>query len=417
MTSPPRTILLHVANDGIYLNDRERVDWSMTNFPAKANFYFSEFKPHYWRVRQDAYDRTTGKLTVTVIHFNVSDPQPLFSQQIPKAPIHQIHFQEVKWLPLQEQLSMYKKEAFTDLLERIPQASPKSPPPSPDTWKPEPRRISIDSRIPLGKLRFKLGFVEAEKRIPGVPEPVPIQLANPHILPEFEIIKPFFGKLFGKRTIQVTGYAEVVGRLVKSVTCTSPDLDQINDQSISIVRQLVLRDSIRSKQTKQVDKSLFSSDEFFEDTPAETLGNTYRDNERLLLEEIIQAQEVRNGAQLRYLSGHLQEATTPLKFTIQPHFGFVFHHLGDSMHHFLWELLNTNATYLWSLPRGPFNNAIAYQLLEREINAIREHGRMTYLHQAEKTAFVFHRIPHEHSNSALIDGFPIWRSRVEEKLV
>ena len=415
MSTSARTVILHVTNEGIHVNPLHCIPWARTNFPDKRHFDFSESRSHDWRVRQDAYDPGTGLLTVTVLDLHVVDPEPVFSRQMPKSPVQRIHIQGLAWPDLQAQLSMYRKDAFTEFLSK--ETNPPTSPSVPGATGVMKRTVPIDSRVSLSKVRFKLGFVEMEIRLNGIPDPVRIQVSNPHILPEFDIIKPFFAKMLGKRTLQITGSAEVVGRLVRSTSCTSADLDRINDHTISTVRRLVLRDSIRSKPSLSPDKELFSSDEFFADTPAQALGNTYREQERLLLEEIIEAQSVRNGAQLRYLAGQLQEADSPLKFTLHPHFGFVFHHAGETMHHFLWELLNTHATYLWSLPKGPFSASAGYRLLEREINAIRDQGRMTYLHQIDRSAFVFHRIPHEHSCSAFIDGFPIWRARLTEKLI
>jgi hypothetical protein len=417
MSQPDRTILFHITNAGIRLNPQDRIAWTATNFPPKSGFHFSEHRPHYWRVRQEAYDRANGELTVTVLGYEVAEPEPGFSSQHPKAPVRRIHFRPLDWAELQGQLSAYRKEDFEALLPKAADTEPTFGSSNLTSHDPEVRRIPFEVKVPLQKLRFKLGYAETEKRLPGIPDPVRILLSNPHILPEFEAIKPFFGKLLGKRSVDISGVAEVLGVLVRSVHCSSPDLDRINDQSIASVRRMVLRDSIRAARVPRVDKSLFGSDEIFDDTPAEALGNTYRQQERLLLEEILDAQQIGNRAQLHYLAGQVHEAAAPLKFTLQPHFGFLFYHRGETMHHFLWELLNTNATYLWSLPREPFTLAQAYPLLEREINTIRDQGRMTYIQQVDRNAFVFHRIPHEHRNSSFVDGFPLWRARLMEKLV
>lgn len=413
MSSPIRTIILRITNTGIYLNNQDLVTWENSNFPAKGNFQFSDHRPLFWRVKQEAYERATGSLSITVINYRVSDPKPHFSKQQAKAPVKFIQFSSLKWPELQGQLSVYRKDDFTPLL-KAPRATNQG---EHNAANSAVKRIHIEGRIPLNRLTFKRGFAESEKRVPGLQEPVQIILPNPHILPEFEAIKPFFGRLLGKRTVAFTGVVEMVGKLVQTVSCSSADLNLINDKSISSVRRLVIRDSIKTMQQGRVDKGLFGSGEVFEDTPAEALGNTYRNQEKLLLEEIMDAQNVRNRPQLQFLSGQIHEPSSPLKFTLQPDFGFLFHHGGKTMHHFLWELLNTNATYIWSLPKGPFPLAQAYTLLEREINSIRDHGRMTYIQHTDRTAFVFNRIAHEHRNSDFIDGFPKWRAKIMEMMV
>ncbi len=381
--------------------------------PSKSTFQFSDHKPHFWRVRQDVFERVTGTLTITIINYSVSDPEPHFSNQSPKAEVKNIRFAYLNWSELETQLSAYKKDGFTNLLKSASKISQTNKP----VESPIVKRVRIEGRIPLNRLTFKIGYVECLKRLPGMPDPIQIILPNPHILPEFEAIKPFFGKLLGKRTIEFTGVVELIGKLVKKVACSSVDLDRINDDSISSVRRIVLKDSLKTASQTRLDKGLFGSGELFEDTPANAFGNTYRNHEKLLLEEIIEAHDVRNRPQLQFLAGQIHEVRTPLKFTLQPDFGFLFHYRGETMHHFLWELLNTNATYVWSLPAGPFTLPQAYQLLEREINAIREHGRMTYLHHTDNTAFVFNRVSHEHRNSDFIDGFPKWRARIMEMMV
>lgn len=417
MSHPERTVLLQITNAGVFLNPAQCLDWAATNFPPRSGFHFNEYRTHFWRVRQEAYDRVSGELTVQVVDYSAQAQDSDFAKQRPRAPIRRIRFTGLSWPDLEGQLSMFRKDDFHVLFPapEPPDAVPEESPPHPERQK--THRIAIEGRISLQRLRFRLGYVETEKRLPGIKEPVTIVLSNPHILPEFEAIKPFFGKLLGKRSVDITGYAEAVGYLVRKVHCHSPDLDRINEESIASVRRLVLRDSIRSARDRGVDKSLFGSNEIFDDTPAEALGNTYREQERRMLEEILDAQEIGNRAQLHFLAGQLHDAGTPLKFTMHPHFGFLFYHRGETMHHFLWELLDTNATYLWSLPGESFRLDLAYALLEREINTIREQGRMTYLHHADRSAFVFHRIPHEHRHSAFVDGFPLWRARLMEKLV
>lgn len=106
-----------------------------------------------------------------------------------------------------------------------------------------------------------------------------------------------------------------------------------------------------------------------------------------------------------------------LRFTLSPQFGFLFHVEGEEMDHFIWELLNTHATYIWSMEKRGMALGKKFKLLEREINFIRDHGGKAFLNNEKSSEFVFSKVNHEHSGSDLIDGFPKWKMRVNEKLV
>lgn len=106
-----------------------------------------------------------------------------------------------------------------------------------------------------------------------------------------------------------------------------------------------------------------------------------------------------------------------LRFTLSPQFGFLFHVEGEEMDHFIWGLLNTHATYIWSMEKEEMALDKKLKLLEREINLIKDHGRKTFLSSKKSSEFVFSKVNHEHSGSDLIDGFPKWKIRVNEKLI
>ncbi|MGY6561707.1 MAG: hypothetical protein ACXITV_06340 [Luteibaculaceae bacterium] len=106
---------------------------------------------------------------------------------------------------------------------------------------------------------------------------------------------------------------------------------------------------------------------------------------------------------------------------MNPHFGFLFFVEGERNNHFIWELLNSNATYIWSFEK--YDGTLAQQLkkIEEIIGRIRTLGREkykgAYRNFQEDGDLVFRSIAHENINSDFVDDFPRWRSRLEQHLV
>lgn len=267
------------------------------------------------------------------------------------------------------------------------------------------------------KTKFKMGCVEIEKRIKEINDTVTIVLLNSHIIPEFDHIKPYFSKILGKKKIEVTGYVEVDENDKIKVNCESKEINLIDEESITSVKALHLKKSILSPKPIVVDKSLFSPEEFFNSEKDEVLGNISGKNDNEILQAILELGGIRNRKQLIYLSGKLQSKNTTLKFTLSPKFGFLFFVEGEEMDHFLWELLNSHATYIWSIAKDAMATEEKFRTLEREINFIRENGRRIYLNSEKKSDFIFSKVNHESSKTGVVDGFPKWKMRVNEKLI
>ncbi len=70
--------------------------------------------------------------------------------------------------------------------------------------------------------------------------------------------------------------------------------------------------------------------------------------ERDILSLLAKQKHIRNQKQLDYLASVKQSADHVIRFSLKPLFGFIFCVSGQDMNHFCWELLNSNATYIWS---------------------------------------------------------------------
>lgn len=433
MAQAKKHIILHISNQGIFYNEEERLAWSRTNFPDKATFTLTEREQIYWEVAMVRYDKAGSILEVEVSSYRADPGQASFPDQKPKYPIKQIWFRNIDWQELQKVMNAYKPQDFEGLVDF-------SKPPETKTKDQSDQEaligyryggnfgkqkqtgsaeeVEIQFSYPLIKTRFKMGCVEIEKKkIKGVKDPVRIVLENDFIIPEFDHVKPYFSKILGKKKIEVRGHLKIGKKGEVNVRCQSQEINQIDEALITSVKKLHLKNAIFGPKTVAVDKSLFTPEEYFDDSPEKLLGNTLRKSDRELLEEITRLSDIRNKRQLIYLSGKLQSKRARLKFTLSPKFGFLFFVEGEEMDHFLWELLDSHATYIWSIEKDALPLPAKFKAIERIINFIRDHGRMEYLRNPQSSDFIFNKINHKSSQAGVVDGFPKWKYQVNEKLI
>lgn len=204
---------------------------------------------------------------------------------------------------------------------------------------------------------------------------------------------------------------------ILQVKAHSSEIAKINNRLITTVKYLHTRKITEPPKVVTVDKGLFTSDDVFESATEQQLGNTFRLNEKELLQMLADLKGVRNKKQLEYLAGKLQARDERLRFTLHPVFGFLFFVKGEAMNHFIWELLDSHATYVWSFDREHYDRKNQYRIVEEMIQQIRDHGRQHFKRSYNRREVLFHVIRHEKIGSDFNDGFAVWRSRLDEKLV
>ncbi len=422
MGKPEKHIILRITNEGVFYNKDARIPWAHTNFPPKETFNFNERSEIFWKARLLSFDAGRSLLKVAIVDYDTEGQRAAFARQKAKFPFRNLVFSPLHWEALEPLMNIYNKQLFQPILEtsktwRMTRSSDED---WVDFSEPEEQKTRIDLHFeyPLNKAVFKMGYVEVRYQVKELPEQtLTIPIENPNILPEFDHVKPFFAKALGKKKIEVRGYLEIDEADHIEIRCQSKEISQINDKFIATVRKLRLEDAIFKPKKITVDKSLFTPEEYFEGFDEAELGNTIRQSDKDLLTDLLESEKIRNRKQLLYLSGQLQSQRTGLRFTLSPKFGFLFHVEGETMDHFIWELLNSHATYIWSVDRMGTSLHHKFRLIEREINFIRENGRRVYLDHARNEDLLFSKVNHENSESGLVDGFPKWRVRVGEVLV
>lgn len=433
----PKTVILKIHEDKVWFNEEEFLSFSQTNIPYK-HLIFKKVSPIYWLAEQENFVNNE-KLVLTVSNYQLED-YSTFSQQRPKKKIKAIEFGKFDWSQLEHQLSFYKKSAFLDQLigeeintepiEVFNEAeTPFGKAISEEQFKKEflskqtpseKTDITHQFTVDFSSVKIKLGHLEFYKYVPNLDESFCFVIFNDNLLPEFDYVKYWFSKSLKLKKLKVTATFYYINGELDHFSCISKDVDRINQTLIEGVKVQRTLSLIRKVNPPEMDQSLFTAEDIFEKEKDDSIGNVFAQTEKEILETLLEFKNIRNRKELSYLSGKIHSSAQKLRFTNTPYFGFIFYHKGEINHHFLWELLNSHATYIWSMDQSKLPIHLAYKRIERSINSILENGRDTYKraykHFEQDNDLIFNVVSHENKESKFIDAFPKWKYKIDEKL-
>jgi hypothetical protein len=432
-----KTLYICMSNDQIGLGAEAVVQVSSTNLPM-AHMRFRTVVPIYWEVEQLAYDANLGVLKVRVKNYRPGDVTQRFLQQHPKAPVKGLLFEKFDWKEMQRHLVSFQKIMLEEylynlearpfantehLMHLIGQVKPKVAASSSDKPRPQEAYQShqLQAKIGWKNVTLMQGYALCRVAVKWHHQEVELRVPNSFLLPEFEVIKPWFAKKAGVARFEITAQVKCYtdGRLeAERVACAV--LEGIGPEFIEGIRYQRIYGIARKPGKFQPDKALFSTDDIF-DALSEVLegGNLFGDTEEAMLQMFLEKADVRNKQELGFLAG-LQIPAERLRYTLFPHFGFVFLIQGKKSRHFVWELLNSHATYVWSAPLEQ-NHATQWEQVEALINQVREMGRdqykQSYVRNPVESDWLFQVVAHENKNSDFVDAFPRWKHRLMSLLV
>lgn len=426
------TVILRLHEGRIWFNEQISISVENSSLPVKE-IRFDKVKEVYWLVEQLTFDRNSHTLELKVLDYFLRE-KSAFSAQNPKAEIKFIHFANLGdtgslktalryYVTELNKLDLALEEAYRELHEHKSSGDSHIVKKNPLLRsRPVADEITAEFDVWFKDAEFKLGYVAFDKNIPAIKQMVRFKVSNGFLLPEFELIKGYFVKALGTRKFDVKATITFEqGKAVES-HATSSTIKKIDENLIDSIKYSRMNMLTRGPFRGNPDKSLFTAEDIFgEFGKDDNAGNVFDQSEEEILKYILEKMKVRNRKQLEYLAGVKQAEGARLKFTLHPHFGFLFTVEGEKMLHFIWELLNSHATYIWSLDKGEDSRQIQYRRVEDAINQVRNAGREQYK-QAWRSShidqdLVFHYIHHEDASSAFIDGFVKWRHRVGEVLV
>ncbi len=302
------------------------------------------------------------------------------------------------------------------------------PPELVDTYKKIPKEEfkEIDFQMNLLKCTFHNGYIDMKKRIDEMNLTLNFRIYNSNILQDFDYIKGFFVKSLDLTNQNINVKAKLLfidSRFSKIISSHSEEIKKINSSIIDVAKWLYIRDTIKKHQinsqkivldTKDIFKPEDNNVNFMPPSASELINNVEKFN-------------VRNMLQLKYLATKLQNPNYQLKFTAKTNkysFGFLFFvTAGEKMFHFIWELLDSNATYIWSYPKEDNSQTYIntlYQRMENTLSHIFTYGRKKYILDFNNNLIdadvAFDRIVHENINSQ-IEHFPLWKTSLNKRLI
>jgi hypothetical protein len=425
-------IILRISNERISLNSLFSVPIQQTNIPHAPNLRFRTHQEIFWRVEIIGYEQNSKCLKVKVQDYKPDDISSFEIQKFDE-PVDQILFDKLDWGELEPQLSIYKRKELLKILTNLEadpfskaQLSLKATLPPPKN-KPaafpllQLKTISDEFWISFNDLHFKLGYVTFKKQVKGVFEELDFLIMNEHILPEFDNVKSWFSKRLKTKRIKVSASIDLRNYEVTGHRATSVQIDQITPELIDSIKYQRALSITKRGDLNSPDKALFTHEEILSriemgDVPGSTLNPTEDDILSILREK----GEVRNKKQLAYLAERKQAENHKLYYTLRPNFGFMFFIEGRSSNHFVWELLDSNATYIWSFHKTKGEVESQFKRMHTIINTIRTSGRNNYKEAyssgRQDNDLVFKSISHDNISSDSIEAFPTWRKRLNEQL-
>lgn len=270
------------------------------------------------------------------------------------------------------------------------------------------RTFNEKFRVDFKEIKFGIGKVVFKRRISFTGRFEELSIANPHIREEFNSIKSYFQKVLEIKEINV----EVMFRfskgplIVTSTIATSPEIDRINENLISVVKIGIIKKALKNQSS--LNKS-FTIDKMLESNNDKIKSNTFYTEESQFLDDIltIKIKPTKHDNHLKYLASR-QSLTQKLHFFIKP-FSFIFLLDGIERNYIVWETLDTSeATYLWDIDNNTISLQENFRKIESIILSIKNGGKQKYI---ETTKDSYQRVFHNYSESKY--GFSSWKTQLD----
>jgi hypothetical protein len=266
--------------------------------------------------------------------------------------------------------------------------------------------------IPFKKVFFSFGCVKTMLKLQPFNKVEEIRIINPDIRSEFEAVKNYFAKALNLKTVNVNVKLELKDGDIYSISAYSEEISKINAQLIESVRFELVQTGLRKKVSVDIDKNLFTADEFFDRFGMDKLGfNAFYDDSEAFMSDVLKVVNAKHYKNLVYLSARHAHHILKLRFVLDP-FSFIFLLEGEKKYHLIWETFDTaEATWHWSVEKNMQVLKLTLQKIEEIIQLVKVQGKTAYIGSADEP---FRRIIHDYSN--ISEGFYKWKSELESYL-
>ncbi|WP_211344263.1 DEAD/DEAH box helicase [Flavivirga rizhaonensis] len=268
----------------------------------------------------------------------------------------------------------------------------------------KPRLSDIDKviKVAINDLDFHYGMVCFSYKLSNQ-NSLEFEIENEEMLPEFEVLKPYFSKILNSKSIRVHIQVGYENGVIVSQIGTSEDIDRINKEIVDSVKfQFVEQHFIKNQKPKN------------EENPDEVsiMVGTFFGSEGNLLEILLKNNSYVHQGQLLYLAKNHEYEKLKIRFVLYP-FSFVFLLEGIQKYHIVLETLDTKeATYVWHLSKETTQFKKELELINQKLNWIRNNGRQSFLETEKEN---FSKIIHDYNKDK--KGFYKWKNALEERLV
>ena len=416
------TRIIQITFEGVKFNPNHLLLWKNSNLTTDA-FSIRKNKEILWEVSITQIDAQT--INFSVLDFNSSEKNR-FENQVIKRSVNSISFDPLDWVEFQKILSSYQFSLLEKHIILEESANEdiyplgKTNPLSKEIQQLLSDEIFIDERVEhirIEDLDFHNGYVMFQ--FDYYLEQISVKINNPYVYRSLDLVKSFFSKVLKTNFIIAKMKISVQKMNIISVSAQCDAIDKINKESIAIMKNITIENL--DKLGKDNPSCIFSLEDLISfSTPGQS---EIQEPDRIQITQIldfwINKKPVRNRAQLKYLSGHFQSPSQKIRLTITPKFGFLFCRVSEKMQHFCWELLDSNASYLWSFNLEDYSISKCVSELEGILSIIKTYGRNFYRmsYKTEPSNHLFHPIHHESKDLFREDGFNLWKDRLESKLI
>ncbi len=401
-------LILQLDNEGIYINPDKKLSYSKTNLP-KRFFTFQTRTEIYWNVDIIDSGSSAGHIKVAVLDYQEDQHYGIAFQE-PPFQINYIEFDTLDWAQLQLQLTNYYPNKLEPFINKesnqlsLPERSFASPQ--------QPVYLPFKDTV---KIKFEDAIFKDAKVVFDTLVGTRMQtfeITNTFIKSVFDPIKKWFIKKFNKRTFTAVISGKLYrGELIEPFA-TSEEISLIDESFIETFQTYFVEDLFKKDKSNK-ESFVIPITKLVEDG---TLGNAlYSPNidDVDLLKQVLTKHKFRNEQELDYLASHPHVQRNKVQLTLPPQPGFILSFEVNTVIHFVWELFNSHATYVWSFSATPLDEII--RILNDDISYIDLYKRNKFKksYKERKPGYLFDTINHPADEKY---GFTLWSQNLESIL-
>jgi len=274
------------------------------------------------------------------------------------------------------------------------------------------RYVKQKIRVPFKELRFIFGGVAFDYSFKPSADKVEVKIFNDVLREEFDAVRNYFRNLMKTKAILVFIEIEHKGTEILNIEAFSPEISRIKKEDIENVRFEYVGEMRKPKFFGEIDKTLFTPDEFFQQLDNMKKGaSAFFDDPSALFDEIMGIKDAKHYKHLRYLSSIHAHDTMKLRFVLKP-LSFIFLVKGTNRYHFVWETLDSEeATWIWHSGNNREELKRTLSKIEDILNVVKVQGKTAYINSNDD---MFRRIIHDYSD--VREGFVKWKFELDSVL-